>query len=417
MQLNQTETKPLMVLVGSGYHLYREYLLTLVGRAADVWLFTTAEPKWEHPYIVGHTVVDTLDADAMIAAAAQIQQRDVLAGVLCWDEVRMPQAARLAEVLGLPGGDPAAIMRCRDKHQTRLALDRAGVPQARSRLVSDLVEARAVAAEIGYPLILKPRALGASFGVSKVERPQDFDECFANARSAFEDGVPFYESGVLVETYLDGPEISVDSAIVDGVVTPLFIARKVTGFDPHFEEIEHSVDAGDPLLQDPALLTVLRAAHRALGFHTGITHAELRLCADGPHVIEVNCRLGGDMIPRLGYLATGIDPGAVAVQVACGLPVQVSHSAPKVAAIRFYYADAAELVVDRVDIDDNALRSEIVAATALAQPGQKVQLPPEGHVTGRIAYAIAVADDAARCAEALEHAAGAIRVTALEEVA
>jgi hypothetical protein len=53
------DARPLIVLVRSGYRLYRACLLRLVASAARVWFFADAPPGWEHPYIVGHTVVDS----------------------------------------------------------------------------------------------------------------------------------------------------------------------------------------------------------------------------------------------------------------------------------------------------------------------------------------------------------------------
>jgi hypothetical protein len=102
------------------------------------------------------------------------------------------------------------------------------------------------------------------------------------ARQAREDGVPYFRHGIFVEEYLEGPEISFDSACHDGVLMPLFLARKLTGFPPYFEETGHSIDAADPLLPDPELLNVLVSAHRAVGFHDGITHTEVKLTKDGP---------------------------------------------------------------------------------------------------------------------------------------
>src|ERR1035438_7953405 len=106
------ETRPLIILVTSGYHLYREYLLKLVAGAARVWLLADAEPEWERPYIAGHTVVDTLDPAAMIEAARAVSAGTPVQGVLCWDEVRMVQSAQVAQALGLPGGDPEVLGRC-----------------------------------------------------------------------------------------------------------------------------------------------------------------------------------------------------------------------------------------------------------------------------------------------------------------
>jgi biotin carboxylase len=45
----------------------------------------------------------------------------------------------------------------------------------------------------------------------------------------------------------------------------------------------------------------------AAGYRTGPAHTELRLTPAGPRIIESQARLGGDRIPRLVELATGID--------------------------------------------------------------------------------------------------------------
>ena len=403
--------RPTIILVNSGYHLYREYLLNLVAGAARVWLFLDREPTWETRYIAGSTVVDTLDAAAMTAAARELAQRHRVDGVLCWDEVRMVPSSLLAAALGVPGGDPEAIANCRDKHRTRTVLAAAGVPQPQSVLVSSYEQASAVAERIGYPVVLKPRALGASFGVVGVSAPGELEWAFRHSREAFEDGVPYYEEGVLVEQYLSGEEISVDSVVVGGVLTPMFLARKDSGYPPYFEEVGHSVDADDPLLADAELLAMLAAAHRAVGLRNGITHTELRLTADGPRIIEINCRLGGDFIPYVGYLASGIDPGRHAVDAACARPPRVAATRHGVAAVRFCYPER-EVTVERVEVDADALPPEVEVAGVLAGPGQLLSPPPDGHVTSRYGYAVARGASAADCARALETAAAAFTLHA-----
>ncbi|HET9381546.1 MAG TPA: ATP-grasp domain-containing protein [Streptomyces sp.] len=406
---SEQDARPPILLVTSGYHLYREYLLELVAGAARVHLLCDAEPTWEKRYITGWTLVDTLDPAAMTAAARELTGAGAPQGVLCWDEIRMEQTARVQQALGLPGSPPEAVARCRDKHRTRTALAEARVPQAASVLVSSPAEAHQAAEHIGYPVICKPRALGASFGVSAVETPDGLAAGFAEARGATEDGVPYFEAGVLIEEYLRGEEISVDSAVVGGEVVPMFVARKISGFDPYFEEVGHSVDAADPLLTDPALLEVLAGAHRAVGYTTGVTHTELRLTADGPKVIEINSRLGGDLIPRVGLLATGVDPGAVAVAVATGRPLPERPATGRTAAVHFLYPPA-DCVVREVTVDEDGLPPQTEVVGVLASPGQELRLPPAGHVTSRYAYVITAAADAGTAAAAAVRAAEAVRV-------
>src|SRR6185503_8923747 len=175
------------------------------------------------------TRLDTADVDALVEATRAVQPD----GVLTWDEPRVVQAARLAGILGLPGCTPEAALNCRDKHATRTALAAAGVAQAASALVTTLAEARAAADRIGYPLVLKARALGASIGVVRVDGPDRLAESFRIAFGAAAPTVTELPPGdVLVEEYLDGPEVSVDAAWSDGTMGLAYLARKQIGYPP-----------------------------------------------------------------------------------------------------------------------------------------------------------------------------------------
>lgn len=401
---------PTIVLVSTGYHLYREYLLKMVAEYANVWLFNDSEPDWQIPYIAGHTVVNTLDAQMMIDMARNLSKSIKIDGVLGWDEIKTVQTAKLAEALGLPGGDPTSVSRCRDKHLTRTFLAKSQVPQATSILASSIDEALKAAETIGYPIIVKPRALGASYGVSLVDKAEQLNTAFEHARDATEDGVYVYENRVLIEEYMQGPEVSIDIAWVDGIMYPMFLARKITNFFPHFEEIGHVVDSQDPLLYDPQFLAVLEQAHQAVGFSNGITHTELRLTKYGPKIVEINARLGGGMIPYVGWIASGINPGQVAVAVACGEKPIMNKTHQSVAAIHFLYPES-DVIVDSVSINHTVLSASVDVAASLASPGQKLILPPRDHVSCRYAYVIVHGDTAEDCTKAIESAIGAFSLT------
>ncbi len=394
-------------MVGIVFEGYRSYLLDGVGSVADVWLLAEAEPTPSIAgKVVGHTVVDVFDTPALVAAAREVAQRHRVDGVLSWDELKMLGTARIARELGLPGVPPDVIDRCRDKHRTRRALAAAGVPQPASEVVATAEEAAAAAARIGYPVVLKPRALGASMGVVRVDSPSELTDGYAHTRATRVGPVPYWSEGVLVEECVEGAEVSVDSWVLSGRTNPLFTARKTTGYPPYFEEVGHVVD-GRGAGADPELHRIVTAAHEALGFEHGMTHVELRRAADGWRVIEVNCRLGGDLIPMLGRAARGIDAGAVACRLACGFVPDPRPDRSRVAAVRFLYPPAP-CEVDRVDIDTGRLPPAIELATAIAREGTRISPPPDGHVWGRYAALVAVTDTPDDCATALDTAESAV---------
>lgn len=398
-----------LLLVGAGSQAYREYLLRSVAKEYEVHLLAERAPLWEGPYLSGYTVVDTTDVTAMADAVRGLSCE----GVMTWDDTRVVHTAELARLLGLPGGEPEAMLRCRDKRATREALRAAGVPQARSELVTTLPQARAAAALVGYPLVLKPRALNASTGVAKVDTPARLAALFRLARGATAPGAVEVAPGdVLVEEYLDGPEISVDAAWYEGRMHPAFVARKECGFPPYFEETGHLVDADDPLLSDPAVLDVVAAAHAAVGFTTGWTHTELRLTTAGPKIVEINARIGGDRIPDIGRLALGVDAALVAARVACGARPDVTPDRRNVAAVRFHYPEV-DCIAREVVIDTPALPASVDTAMAVALPGQELLLPPNGHVSSRYALVTTVGATHEECGAALDKASAAVRLEVL----
>ncbi|MGH3942282.1 MAG: ATP-grasp domain-containing protein [Pseudonocardiaceae bacterium] len=406
--------RPHLLVTATGMRKYREYLLRSISSEYRIHLFVTAEPVWELEFITGWTQLEsTLDGPAMVTAALELHEKDPIHGVLCWDEPRILPTSYVAQALGVPGGDPEVVRRCRDKHLTRVALDAAGVPQPRSLAVTTLDEALAAAAEVGYPAILKPRGLGGSLGVIRVTSPTELVEKFAFTRDITHADTPPYEVPVLVEEYIDGPEISVDSAVFQTQVVPMFVAHKELGYPPYCEEIGHSVDAQDPLCTDAEFVALLRDTHTALGFTDGVTHTEVKFGGNGPRIIEVNGRLGGDMIPYLGLQTTGIDPGLVAAAIACGRAPSLHPDRKLVGGVRFFYVDEDDTTVGSIGFDESRLHPAIDKVEPVALPGTIVSPPPKGTLLGRIAFATAVAETADDCRDALDTAQAGLTVETL----
>jgi biotin carboxylase len=404
-----------LLVITPGIRAYREYLLQSISRDFRVHLVLTEPPTWELAYTAGHTVVaDLADVDGLVRVAWAVAAERALDGVICWDETWIEQTAQVAAALGLPGGDRRCVERCRDKHRTRAALDAGRVPQPRSVLVSGREEALTVAGGIGYPVVLKPRTLAGSFGVVRADSPTGLVEAveFTGASGESAPDLPTHERNILVEEFAQGPEISVDSVVHRGTVTPVCLARKEVGFEPYFEETGHVVDPDDPLWADETLTDVVVRTHSALDFTDGVTHTEIRLTPNGPKVIEVNARIGGGMIPLLNLMGGGPDLALAAADVACGRPprLQAATGHRQVAAIRFYYPPKDDTVIADVRFEKSGVPEQVVRCGPLAAAGEVKSPPPRGLMDGRVAYAIALAADADTCRAALDEAGRALRV-------
>jgi biotin carboxylase len=391
-----------VIVVGSGGRPYREYAFAAAAERADLALVSATEPDWQLRHVGGHRCADLTDPEAAARAVAGCALgHPGPVGVLTWDETLLRTTAEVAGRLGLPHLSPAAVDGCRDKLTTRRELLAAGIASAAFRHVRGEREALAAAEEIGYPVVLKPRALAGSAGVVLARDAAELADRFHHVEEAAFPGIDPLE-GLIVEEYLDGPEISADSVVVDGVVHLVNVARKELGYPPFFEEVGHTVA---PWRHEPwadALREMVEQAHEAVGVWSGVTHAELRLTARGPRLVELNGRLGGDFIPYLGRLATGVDQTAAAVDLALGIRPDLRERRAGCAAVRFVYPER-DGVVRSLDLGNAGRVPGVVEAVALAAPGQRLLLPPRG-VVPRLAAVIATGPTPAACRTAIDRA-------------
>lgn len=411
-----TATPKVLALVGCGDDRYRTYLLTQISGSYEIWLINDADPTWQSPYIAGASVITDFSQTNVEHAITQLQSRMDVAGIVCWDERYISVAADCAAVFGLPGAGSIGIRGCRDKALTREQLTRAGVLQPAAAYCTNADEAASFAGSTGYPVVVKPRGMGGSIGVALARSEQELRTRFSSADAASLEGAVEFQRGAMIEECVTGPEISIDATVIAGVCTPLFVAHKTVGLAPYFEELAHVVSADDPLLSDADLIEPLRKAHAAIGFENGITHTEVKLTAAGPIIIEINGRLGGDLIPYLASLAFGLKPGLIAGQIAAGDPVDlVAPGGTTHAAIHFQYPER-DMVVERVSLPD-AIQADGISGTpfVLGRSGDQIGLPPTYHL-GRSGYAIATGENRDACIRLSEDLAAQITVTARDHV-
>lgn len=406
--------RPLVLVVAPGDDVYRGYCLEQVADAYDVAVLTTGPLTWEKPYTVDHeTVADFDDVGGLIAAADAIVARRPVAGVVTWAESHLTAVARLAEHLGLAVTTVESVRTCRDKAASRAAFARHGVPSARSIAASSFGEALTAATGIGFPVVVKPAAVGGSIGVIKAETEEDLASAYAFATR----GVELHGGDnrtVLVEEYLSGPEVSVECVTHQGVTIPVAVTRKELGSEPLFEETGHTLTAGDPLLETVG--PVAAAAIKATGLTGGIQHVELRLTPTGPRVIEVNARIGGDWIGWAVGQATGLPLARIAADIAVGTAPDLTPTRQDAVAIEVLYAPESGTLARRgIPSGFTEAAGWVRGPAWLMEEGDQVLLPPEGDLdsarVGLVAtHAETIAQAVARRTATVNHITLDVRV-------
>ncbi len=256
----------------------------------------------------------------------------------------------------------------------QLMLD-AGVPTAAARVFSTVDDAKRCARDFGAPVVIKASGLAAGKGVIVCETIAQADDAIESMLV----GNAFGESGhqVLVEEFMEGEEVSV-LALADGQrvlsLVPAQDHKRLlagdrgpnTGGMGAYAPVSLGARMGTVSRDNAALLheaemrillPTLRTMREQGRPFTGLLYAGLMLTADGPKVVEFNCRFG--------------DPEAQAV-----LPI--ARVTPSLAGVMLAIAHGEGIPVGaRCHADGYAVTTVLAASGYPQQPhtGDVISLP------------------------------------------
>ena len=249
------------------------------------------------------------DVEALVAAAREREVDLVVVGP------EVPLVAGLVDALEAAGiaafGPSAAAARLEgSKAYAKQAMREAGVPTAGYAVVESRAEALEQLALCSYPVVLKADGLAAGKGVIIAADAEEATE----AVETFFTEQRFGSTEVLIEEFLEGEELSL-LALCDGEnVLPLAPAQDYkrifdgdegpnTGGMGSYSPVP-GIDADEVtrFVAEVHQPIVDLMAARGTPFH-GVLYAGLMLTADGPRVLEFNCRFGDPetqaVLPRL----------------------------------------------------------------------------------------------------------------------
>ena len=357
-------------------HSYRsEAFLEAAARAGHELLLVTdaqvpvAKSIWQVKML-------NLDASATADLSRHLESHhpDLVFGV---DEQSIDLAAALSDELGLTRGRSSAIRAANNKAAFREQLAKAELPQPRYLLASldELIseasdDLHSRIAALGDDLVIKPTNCTASRGVIRTSRTT-----LGDAARLLKHGLG-QDTPVLLEEYLDGDEYAIE-AIVSGRKLEILdvFAKPGIGAGPYFWETFYVGTAHISKEQLGDVHALLRRATTTLSLEDTPIHAELKMTASGPKLLEMAPRtIGGKCSASLRF-AGGRRLEDVVLDRALGI-----RSSAK-ARLRphgiYMIATPGDGVFERVNGIDACL--EIPGVTGLeitAKPGTAVYAPP-----------------------------------------
>ncbi len=181
-------------------------------------------------------------------------------------------------------------------------MDEWGVPTGRAQVATSAESARAALAATEFPVVVKADGLTTGKGVYVCFEPEEAEEA---VQLLMQEGI-FGSAGatVLIEEFLEGLEVSI-LAITDGeTIIPLMPAcdyKRIGEGDigpntggmgaycpPGAVDCRSSLSSIVREVLEPTLAGIQARA----GTYHGVLYAGLILTADGPKVLEFNCRFG-----------------------------------------------------------------------------------------------------------------------------
>jgi biotin carboxylase len=289
---------------------------------------TSLEDLVSNPDRAKDIAADPLDEIETILA--EVQGRNVVGVITSDDYPGSALAAVVAQRLGLPGPDPAVVLRCQHKYLSRLEQAK-HVPQAVPPFaLIDVAAAAPLPAGLRYPLFVKPVKSFFSIGAERVESPDELaalkphwanlDQFFQPLERMLEryTGERIGTRRLIAEGLLHGEQVTVEGYVHDGAASIFGVVDSI--FFPgtlafsRFDYPSHLPESVQQRMGEIAAKIMLGA-----GFDHGLFNIEMMYdpAADLISIIEINPRMASQFAD-LYEKVDGTNSFAVLLDIAQG---------------------------------------------------------------------------------------------------
>lgn len=280
------------------------------------------------PYADEYYNVSTIDEQGICDAVQRFQADGVM--TLATD-MPMRSVAFTCEKLGLTGISYDTAIKSTDKAEMIHAFEAAGVEHPWYYVVTNPSDTFDVLHKVNYPCIAKPTDNSGSRGIMLAHNPEELLTAVAYSAKNGRGGA------VIIEEYLQGPEVSVEIIVYHGVPHILQITDKLTTGAPHFVEMGHAQPSSLAKEDLKKISDLACRSVKAVGLTDGPAHVEIILTASGPKMVELGARMGGGCITtHLVPLSTGIDMVKATIDICLNQEPDLTPTIHRGSAIRFF---------------------------------------------------------------------------------
>ena len=326
--------RPFLVVAGGQFQLPLIYAIKARGFPIAVIDGDSKAPGFK--LADSYEVLDISNKEEVIRYARKINPIAIASIV---SEIAVTSVAAAVKALNLPGISLETAETCTEKFKMRSVFIANGLPSPKFLAANNIVAAKLAAVEIGMPVVIKPVDSSGSRGVTRVDKIEDLEYAYKVARSSSR------SQKVIIESFLEGDEFTVETITVDGTTSILGFSKKQRIPFPHCVSVELLYFNYFEQYLGEQIVNLVVDAINAVGLRNGAAHTEIILTNTGPVLVEIAARGGGyEIFSKIIPAISNVNVIEVVIDLALGLEPIIDSIDTKCAVLKFFDSEKRGII-------------------------------------------------------------------------
>ena len=375
-----------ILLVNTG-SIKKKFILQELKKSGLIVVALNKEKNWAQNYVDHWILADNYNHYESLDAVKEFIVNNPtvkIDGALTFWEDDIPLLAKICREFKFIGNSVEAALNTRDKFRMQEVLRATGQPYIRQKLLKTNEDLEFAVREIGFPSIIKPVYGSDSQFVVYVNDEQEARDAYRyvlkNCTPEYDPIYKYNKKQFIYQEYIDGQEFSLECFVQHGVPHVVGIHEKTAMDLPFFVETGDYIPPRITEEQEAILVKTAEAALIVLGVRNSLAHVEIKLSKNGPKIIEVASRMGGEYIRENIVHVYNFD----LIRAGCALVFGLNVALPAKAARRYImgrvFIPRNSGVITKISgLDEIKQHPKVLNYFLSKKVGDSVLVPPDGY--------------------------------------
>lgn len=304
------------------------------------------------------------------------------AAITFWED-DVPLLAKVCKAFKLMGNSYDTAVKTRNKFEMRKRLKDTGLGSPNFHLVKNSKDLKKAIENIGFPAVMKPVWGSDSEFVILVKNDEEAKNTLSyllqNCTEHFNPIFKYNQSTFLFEEYMEGMEVSVEGYSQYGIPHVIGIHEKQPIKPPYFVEYGDIAPARLDEENETKVKKLAESALIAMGVQNSLSHIEIKITPEGPKIVEVASRMGGDDIYFNVKQIWGIDMIELGLTIALNQTVNFKPKTQLEKIIcRYFIPESSGIVTKIENLQEIQKFKNVLKLVMNKDVGDAILVPPEG---------------------------------------